>query len=66
MTVKTLGPPATNPQIFSQLLQSNNATWFVIDRGDREALVPVWDILSEMELKDEAQRLRFVWDEEQK
>ena len=48
MTVKTLGPATTNPNIFDELLQSNNATWFVIDRGDQNSLVPVWEIIGEL------------------
>ncbi|XP_068762666.1 uncharacterized protein [Montipora capricornis] len=64
MTVQTLGPPTTNPQMFSQLLQSNNATWYVIDRGDRAALVPVWQLISDRE--QQADLLEKVWKEKQK
>ncbi|XP_068762676.1 uncharacterized protein [Montipora capricornis] len=61
MTVQALGPPTTNPEMFSQLLQSNNATWYVIDRGDRAALVPVWELMSD--LKEQAEILKIVWKE---
>lgn len=63
MTVQVLGPPTTNPEMFSQLLQSNNATWYVIDRGDRAALVPVWELMPD--LKEQAEILRKVWKESQ-
>ncbi|XP_068674376.1 interferon-induced very large GTPase 1-like [Montipora foliosa] len=63
MTVQVLGPPTTNPEMFSQLLQSNNATWYVIDRGNRGALVPVWELMPD--LKEQAEILRKVWKESQ-
>ncbi|XP_068761171.1 uncharacterized protein [Montipora capricornis] len=63
MTVQVLGPPTTNPKMFSQLLQSNNATWYVIDRGDRAALVPVWELMPD--LKKQAEILKEVWKESQ-
>ncbi|XP_068762003.1 interferon-induced very large GTPase 1-like isoform X3 [Montipora capricornis] len=59
MTVQALGPPTTNSEMFSQLLQSNNATWYVIDRGDRAALVPVWELMAD--LKEQAEILEKVW-----
>ncbi|XP_068761993.1 uncharacterized protein [Montipora capricornis] len=59
MTVQVLGPPTTNPEMFSQLLQSNNATWYVIDRGNRAALVPVWELMAD--LKEQAEILKKVW-----
>ena len=67
MTVQSLGPPTTNPAMFSQLLQSNNATWHVIDRGDRAALVPVWQLMSNLgELKEQAKHLEDAWKKKQK
>ena len=63
MTVQVLGPPTTNPKMFSQLLQSNNATWYAIDRGDRAALVPVWELMPD--LKKQAEILKEVWKESQ-
>ena len=65
MTVQTLGPPTTNAEMFSQLLQGNNATWYVIDRGDRDALVPVWKLLPSG-LEKQARRLEEVWKEKEK
>ncbi|XP_068762004.1 interferon-induced very large GTPase 1-like isoform X1 [Montipora capricornis] len=61
MTVQALGPPTTNPEMFSQLLQSNNATWYVIDRGNRAALVPVWELMAG--LKNQAEILKNAWKE---
>ncbi|XP_068674184.1 interferon-induced very large GTPase 1-like isoform X2 [Montipora foliosa] len=61
MTVQALGPPITNPEMFSQLLQSNNATWYVIDRGNRAALVPVWELMPD--LKKQAEILKNAWKE---
>ena len=61
MTVQALGPPITNPEMFSQLLQSNNATWYVIDRGNRAALVPVWELMPD--LKKQAGILKNAWKE---
>ena len=52
MTVETLGPATTNPKIFGEIPQSSNATWFVIDRGDQDSLVPVWEILKTDTLYD--------------
>lgn len=67
MTVQTLGPPTTNQAMFSQLLQSNNATWHVIDRGNHTALVPVWQLMSEQEgLKKQAEHLENAWKKKQK
>ena len=59
MTVQALGPPTTNPEMFSQLLQSSNATWYVIDRGNRAALVPVWELMPD--LKKQAEILKNAW-----
>lgn len=64
MTVQSLGPPTTNPAMFSQLLQSNNATWHVIDRGDHAALVPVWQLMSNLE--EQAKHLENAWKKKQK
>ncbi|XP_068672635.1 uncharacterized protein [Montipora foliosa] len=61
MTVQALGPSTTNSEMFSQLLQSNNATWYVIDRGNRAALVPVWELMAD--LKEQAEILQKVWKE---
>ena len=67
MTVQSLGPPSTNPAMFSQLLQSNNATWHVIDRGDHAALVPVWELMSNIEeLKEQAKHLENAWKKKRK
>ena len=67
MTVQSLGPPTTNQEMFSQLLQSNNATWHVIDRGDHTALVPVWQLISDQEgLKKQAEHLENAWKKKQK
>ena len=67
MTVQSLGPPTTNQAMFSQLLQSNNATWHVIDRGDHTALVPVWQLMSDQEgLKKQAEHLENAWEKKQK
>ena len=67
MTVQSLGPPTTNPAMFSQLLQSNNATWHVIDRGGHAALVPVWQLMSNLgELKEQAKQLENAWKKKQK
>ena len=67
MTVQSLGPPTTNSAMFSQLLQSNNATWHVIDRGTHAALVPVWQLMSNLgELKEQAKYLENAWKKKQK
>ena len=66
MTVQSLGPPTTNQEMFSQLLQSNNATWHVIDRGDHTALVPVWQLMSDQGLKEQAEHLENAWKKKQK
>ena len=61
MTVQALGPPTSNSEMFSQLLQSNNATWYLIDRGDHAALVPVWKLMPDLE--EPAKILKEVWEE---
>jgi len=40
-----MGPNATTPEDFAKLLQSNNATWACIDRGDPTSLYPIWEII---------------------
>ena len=46
-SVKSMGPPATNPATFHKLL-SYNSTWALIDRGSFQGYIPVWEMLREL------------------
>ena len=64
MTAKTLGPATTDPNTFGEVLQCNNATWFVIDRGDRGSVVPIWELLKEQgdEYAKPAMIIKRAWE----
>ena len=46
-SVKSIGPLATNPSTFHKLL-SYNSTWALIDRGNFEGYIPVWELIRDL------------------
>jgi hypothetical protein len=44
--IECTGPNVSSYDLFSKVLAANNTSWFLIDRGTPNALVPVWDLLS--------------------
>ena len=52
---EALGPAVFNPVLFEQILRANSDTWHIIDRGDLDSLVPIWEIVYDLhpELSDQ-------------
>ena len=67
--VKSVGPPATNPVTFSKLL-SYNSTWALIDRGEVQGYIPVWELIrnsgNEFERAAEVLEATWYWDEKKR
>ena len=61
-SVKSMGPQATNPATFHKLL-SYNSTWALIDRGECQSFIPVWELFSNLggEFKEVATVLQRTW-----
>ncbi|XP_068697156.1 uncharacterized protein [Montipora foliosa] len=61
-SVKSMGPQATNPSTFHKLL-SYNSTWALIDRGECQSFIPVWELFSNLggEFKEVATVLQKTW-----
>ena len=61
-SVKSMGPPATNPSTFHKLL-SYNSTWALIDRGSFEGYIPVWELIRDLgkEFEGAASVLKETW-----
>ena len=62
-----IGPNAATQDALYQQLNSNNATWTIIDRGEPESYLAIWDVIDYIGqgvlLKDECKLLREVWEE---
>ena len=65
--IQSMGPAATNPVTFSKLL-ANNSTWALIDRGDHNAYIPVWELIRDLGsgYDEVAQILQDTWNEDEK
>lgn len=65
--VKSVGPPATNPVTFNKLL-SYNSTWALIDRGDVQGYIPVWELIrdSGSDFEKAADVLEATWYRDEK
>ncbi|CAH3172617.1 unnamed protein product [Porites evermanni] len=61
-SVKSIGPQAANPSTFPKLL-SYNSTWALIDRGNIEGYIPVWELIRELgsEFEEAATVLEKTW-----
>ena len=61
-SVRSMGPPATNPSTFHKLL-SYNSTWALIDRGSFEGYIPVWELIRDLgkEFEGAASVLKETW-----
>lgn len=59
---QVMGPAATNLATFTKLL-ANNSTWALIDRGSKNAYIPVWELMRELgeDFKKAAQVLEDTW-----
>ena len=66
-SVKSMGPPATNPSTFHKLL-SYNSTWALIDRGSFEGYIPVWELIRDLgkEFEGAASVLEETWCKDEK
>ncbi|CAF3227025.1 unnamed protein product [Rotaria sp. Silwood2] len=40
-----MGPYCLNPDLFVQMLYSNNSSWHVIDRGPLSSFIPIWRVI---------------------
>ena len=45
MNVSSLGPNATTSEEFYSALNQNTGTWAVIDRGDIDYVIPIWNLI---------------------
>ena len=61
-SLKSMGPPATNPATFHKLL-SYNSTWALIDRGSFQGYIPVWELVRNLggDFEDAARVLEETW-----
>ena len=61
-SLKSMGPPATNPATFHKLL-SYNSTWALIDRGSSQGYIPVWELVRNLggDFEDAARVLEETW-----
>ncbi|XP_015756224.1 PREDICTED: interferon-induced very large GTPase 1-like [Acropora digitifera] len=61
-SVRSVGPQATNRRTFHKLL-SYNSNWALIDRGESESYIPVWELLGSLgsEYKEVAAVLKATW-----
>ena len=61
-SVKSIGPLATNPSTFHKLLLYNS-TWALIDRGNFEGYIPVWELIRDLgkEFEEAAVVLEETW-----
>lgn len=61
-SVRSIGPQATNPATFHKLL-SYNSNWALIDRGESQSYIPVWELLGSLggEFKEIAGVLKATW-----
>ena len=66
-SVKSMGPPATNPSTFHKLL-SYNSTWALIDRGSFEGYIPVWELIRDLgkEFEGAVSVLEEAWCKDEK
>ena len=62
LSVRSIGPTATNISTFQKLL-SYNSTWALIDRGPVEWYIPVWELLKDLGgvYKTAADVLKEIW-----
>jgi hypothetical protein len=64
--IQCIGPPCYNPDLFVQALQSNNSSWYIIDRDALSSFIPVWEIIqtqykSQPHMIDAANLLKRAW-----
>ncbi|XP_073254720.1 interferon-induced very large GTPase 1-like [Porites lutea] len=61
-SVRSIGPPATNPATFQKLL-SYSSTWALIDRGPSTSYIPIWDLIEDLgsEFREVATALKETW-----
>ncbi|CAF1218609.1 unnamed protein product [Rotaria sordida] len=45
--ISCYGPPCTNRDLFSQIINTHSSTWHLIDRSDLKSLVPVWELMKD-------------------
>jgi len=64
---QAMGPAATSPATFTKLL-ANNSTWALIDRGSKNAYIPVWELMRELgrDFEEAAQVLENTWRKDEK
>ena len=62
-TIKCFGPNAANAEIFTNILEVNNTTWRVIDRGDLGIVVSIWELLRDLgdEYVKPAKLIKDAW-----
>jgi len=60
---EALGPSVFNPLLFKQVLLSSSDTWHVIDRGELDSLLPVWEVALGLypDLNQQCELMRKAW-----
>eukprot|EP00794_Sanderia_malayensis_P004906 gene4906-5554_t len=63
-TIKCFGPDATSIELFSELLEANNSTWRVIDRGELSSVVPLWKLVQKQgdNYQEQANLIKRAWE----
>lgn len=44
-SVSSFGPNASSPEEFSEAISKNTGTWSIIDRGNLDQIIPIWDLI---------------------
>ena len=47
LNVSSLGPNATTAEDFAAAVSQNTGTWAIIDRGELDQVIPVWDLIQD-------------------
>eukprot|EP00794_Sanderia_malayensis_P004912 gene4912-5558_t len=63
-TIKCFGPDATSIEVFSELLEANNSTWRVIDRGELSNVIPLWKLVQKQgdNYQNQAYLIKRAWE----
>eukprot|EP00794_Sanderia_malayensis_P004911 gene4911-5557_t len=63
-TIKCFGPDATSIEVFSELLEANNSTWRVIDRGELSNVIPLWELVQKQgdNYQEQANLIEKAWE----
>ena len=44
-SISSFGPNASSPEEFTEAISKNTGTWSIIDRGNLDQIIPIWDLI---------------------